>query len=70
MYPRFLPLRFLLLSLSSLVPWSGGFAFGVVSLAIDFLIPDALALALGLAGPDEDDAEAVPVPLASGASGA
>ena len=69
MYPRFLPLSVLLLSLSSLVPCSG-FAFGVVSLAMVFLIPDALALALGLAGPDEDDAEAVPVPLASGPSGA
>ena len=49
----------------------GGFAFGDESLAIVFLIPADFALAFGLAGPaDDDDAEAVPVPLASGASGA
>ena len=42
-------------SLSILVPCSFR-PFGVASFSIVFLMPDAFALALGLAGPDDDEA--------------
>ena len=57
-YPRGLSLSPRAVSLSILVPCSFR-PFGVVSFSIVFLMPDTFALALGSAGPDDEDAPPV-----------